>query len=265
MKFVAKELKETGDVSRGQRSLRRQLRTLGAVVVGLALAYWALGALGELIADNVSDASEAKWFASARSACDRSEEAEQRRSALQRARQILAKLERVRPARELPYCVFLLDADVPNAVAMPGGAIGVTPQLLDGLRSEQALAMVLGHELGHHQHRHVLRRMGRRLVYQVAIAIAFGAADASQVVQAATGTAESAHGRKQEREADAWGLALVHAAYGNVDGALEFFEWINHDHRFETPRWAAWFATHPMTEERLADLRRQARSLKGAD
>ena len=44
-----------------------------------------------------------------------------------------------------------------NAVALPGGNIVVFAGLLKEIKSENELAMILGHELGHFAHRDHLR------------------------------------------------------------------------------------------------------------
>lgn len=47
------------------------------------------------------------------------------------------------------YQIHILDSDVPNAMAMPGGVIMVTKGLLSTIKSEGELVAILAHEMGH--------------------------------------------------------------------------------------------------------------------
>ncbi len=173
---------------------------------------------------------------------------------LARAEKIFQRLLGHPGLRPLPYRLFLVPISEPNAFAVPGGAVGVTQGLLDDIESEVGLALVLGHELGHHQARHPLKRTGRMLVFSVARALLFGAHDTS-LVDRSLAIADSSYSRRQERQADAFGLRLVHDIYGHTEGSLEFFERIRSEHGTEEVRWAAFVRSHPLTSDRIADLR----------
>jgi len=55
--------------------------------------------------------------------------------------------------------VYVVDADLWNAVAMPNGSIWVNSALIDDLSNDE-LAIVLGHELAHYTHEHGRRDTG---------------------------------------------------------------------------------------------------------
>lgn len=71
---------------------------------------------------------------------------------------INALLDEITAAAEkpFPHRAFLVEYDVPNAVALPGGVILVTTGLFDVLGSEAELVSVLGHEVGHVERGHCL-------------------------------------------------------------------------------------------------------------
>lgn len=76
-----------------------------------------------------------------------------------------------------------------------------------------------------------------------------------RVGQEAVSLAELSHGREQEHEADDFALRRVHRAYGTLDGALEFYEFIavlEPEHSSA----ARYLRTHPLSSERLERLRR---------
>ena len=247
MKFVPRRLEKTADVSRGHISWRSFLTNVVSVAIVFALAYLLLAALGELLARTIPDRWEVRMFAS--------QELDPPASrGLARADKIFQRLLGAPGLRPLAYRLFLVPMSEPNAFAVPGGAVGVTQGLLDGVESEAGLALVLGHELGHHQARHPLKRVGRMLVFGVARALLFGAHDMTLVDQS-LGIADSSYSRRQERQADAFGLRLVYDVYGRIDESLEFFERIRAERRAEEVRWAAFVRSHPLTSDRIADLR----------
>ena len=66
--------------------------------------------------------------------------------------------------KPFPYSVYLMDHDVPNAMALPGGVVLVTRGLLEVLRSEAELVAVLAHELGHIEQGHCVDAVKFRLL-----------------------------------------------------------------------------------------------------
>ncbi len=135
----------------------------------------------------------------------------------------------------------------------------LTTGLLDGLESENELAMVLGHELGHYAGRDHLEGLGRGLALTLVVAVMSGAGDIAGVATLAADLALRGHGREQERQADAYGLELVQAEYGHVAGAMAFFERLpDADGALADPL-AQYLSTHPMSRERIDALGELAR------
>ena len=247
MKFVPKEIKDTADISRGKRTWKGFFKNLLSVLIVLGLIYVLLGFVADIIASNIPEEWEAKLTMWEIPESDGGEK-------FQRAKLIFEKLTQNSNLRPLPYKLFLLDMDVPNAVAVPGGSVGITRGLLKLVESEIGLATVLGHELGHHQKRHCLKKLGRTLIFKATMLVLFGK-DGSSVMDVSLGLAESSHSRDQEREADDFGLRLVFKAYGNTDGCLEFFEMIQQQYELDTSPWHELMASHPPTEDRIDYLR----------
>ncbi|MCW5553810.1 MAG: M48 family metallopeptidase [Verrucomicrobiae bacterium] len=253
MKYIPKPLVETADISRGKTSLKSFLQSAVSVVLVLAALYFVLGLLGELLARTLPDRWERKLsralpIASPSGTND-----------LQHVQTILAKLTADSSLRQLDYQLFLLELDAPNAVAVPGGGIGLTPELLASVRSETGLAFVIAHELGHHQHRHILRGLGRRLILGLAAALLFNY-DGLSSVDAAFRLAETGYSRRQERAADEFALRLVHEKYGDLREALEFFEYLQQTNG--DPLWQKYAGSHPLTAERLKHLREFGQQLE---
>jgi Zn-dependent protease with chaperone function len=252
MKFVPKELVETADASRGARGWRPFIRGCLWAALILGGGYILLGIAAGILARTIPDEWEAKAFGGAAGALVGDGAAGG--GDLDRAQAVFQRLVAAEKLRDLPYTLVLIEMDAPNAVAIPGGTVGVTRGLLDSVKTEEGLAFVLAHELGHHQGRHSLERLGRGLLVSTALALLFGG-EGPSAVQSLVGLAESGHSRDQEREADDFGMRLVHRVYGPSEHFLEFFEKMEKEQGAGPGRWSAFFASHPLTSERLEALR----------
>lgn len=174
----------------------------------------------------------------------------------QRLQALIDQLPPDSPLRQNPITAWTLHTGDANAVALPGGNIVIFSGLLEQVDSENALAMVLAHELGHIAHRDHLRGMGRSLGLTVASLLVFGSDSSATRFVSNLGTSlETSFSREQELAADAFALDLLQARYGHVGGASTFFERITQEKRHQPP---TFFSTHPHPEARIAHLRQQA-------
>jgi predicted Zn-dependent protease len=71
--------------------------------------------------------------------------------------------------------------------------------------------------------------------------------------------AENGFAREQEREADAFGIALVQAEYGHVAGTDGFFRRLPDATAGIGDEFGSYLATHPVSEARIEALRSLAR------
>jgi Zn-dependent protease with chaperone function len=157
---------------------------------------------------------------------------------------------------ENPYELQLaiMEEEGPNAFALPGGTIYLTRGLLDSVESENELAFVLGHELGHFRNRDHLRGLGRGLIVTLTLSALVGGSAAESIPQLVTTLTERGFAREQERDADAFGIALVQAEYGHVAGADGFFRRLPDATANVADEFAAYLATHPVSEARIEVL-----------
>ncbi len=89
-----------------------------------------------------------------------------------------AKTEADNPT--LPWEFTLLNSDVINAFALPGGKVFMTRGLAAKLENEAQMAGVLGHEIGHVTAEHAARRISQQMVFTgsaAVLAVAVGVAD----------------------------------------------------------------------------------------
>jgi len=154
--------------------------------------------------------------------------------------------------------IHYVDGNIVNAYASLGGNIIIYRGLLQRLPSENALAMVLAHEIAHVRERHPVMSLGRGLGVSLALSVLIGAGANDLVAQV---LGESGlltlltFSRHQERAADRLALHAVASMYGHVSGAEDLFQQLleqEHGAPFEFLR------SHPLNQARIDTLRRRA-------
>lgn len=160
--------------------------------------------------------------------------------------------------------VHYLDSDTTNAMATLGGQIIVFRGLLQEMPHENALAMVMAHEIGHIRHRDPIVGLGRGVVIGVALATLAGMSGNDIVGNALGSTGIMTllkFTRDQERDADADAVVAVAALYGHTGGADAFFRTLLLP-AAEVPGVAApqFLSTHPLTETRVHAINEHAAS-----
>jgi predicted Zn-dependent protease len=164
---------------------------------------------------------------------------------------------------ELDWEFTLLNTDVINAFALPGGKIFFTRGLAERLTDEAEMAGVLGHEIGHVTARHGNQRISKQLGFNVVLAgaaVAVGASDSDSDFKkygqvAVPGLAIGGnlvllkYGRDDESEADMLGMRYMERAGYDPSGQLRVMEVLQA--ASAGPRPIEWLATHPFPETRI--------------
>lgn len=156
----------------------------------------------------------------------------------------------------------LVDSKEVNAWCMPGGKVVVYTGLLPLTKDEASLAIVLGHEITHAVAGHSRERMSQQLVAQGLQSI--GGAALSSDPQAVTifnaiyaPTAQVGvllpNSRKQESEADHYGLIFAAMAGYNPEVAIAFWQRMAAQGGQKPP---VLLSTHPSDEKRIEDIKR---------
>lgn len=73
--------------------------------------------------------------------------------------------------RQIKYTFTVLDDQMVNAFAAPGGYIYITTSLLKRLKNDNEVAAVLGHEIGHVVEKHSLKAVQRQMLAQFGLQI----------------------------------------------------------------------------------------------
>lgn len=148
--------------------------------------------------------------------------------------------------------VHYQDTSEVNAFATLGANIVFYRGLLARLPDENALAMVLAHEMAHAQLRHPARSLGRG----VAVGIILSTLNSSMGRNAAGSALDTTGGlsllkfsRDQERDADAAALSALAALYRHVGGAQDVFRLLE-TASSEAAR-VTMLSTHPLSQTRI--------------
>jgi predicted Zn-dependent protease len=166
-------------------------------------------------------------------------------------------------AKTLPWEFFLLDSDVINAFALPGGKVFVSRGLAVKLSSEAELAGVIGHEIGHVTARHTNERISQGMLVQLGVlAAGVGAQQSDEdlvrigvplVVGAGGQGYMLKFGRSQELESDKLGLRYMAAAGYDPAALLDVMEVLKQTSSGNQP--PEFLSTHPYAENRMKQIR----------
>ncbi|OUC14655.1 MAG: peptidase M48 [Alkalinema sp. CACIAM 70d] len=169
--------------------------------------------------------------------------------------QLLDQLEAKLPAdkrKDRNYQVLYIPQPIVNAAAIPGDRILIYKGLLNQTESENELVMVMGHELGHFTNRDHLRGLGNALLIQLAFTALTG--DGGSLVSLGASSiaalSRAQFSQTQETQADEVGLQLLNAYYGQVAGAVDFFDRVSRKDRKQID----FLATHPAPKSRVDHL-----------
>jgi predicted Zn-dependent protease len=167
---------------------------------------------------------------------------------------------------------LLIDSEVLNAFAAPGGIVGVNAGLFLNAQNEGQFASVLAHELAHLSQRHYARNVEQSrnstlpniagLLAGLAIAAAAGgeAGQAALMVNQARGIDNQLRfSRSHEQEADSVGIRTLYNSGFNPEDMAGMFEGMLRSRSF-SERPPEFMSTHPLDENRVADSRNRANS-----
>lgn len=169
---------------------------------------------------------------------------------------------------------FMLKANEINAVAVPGGYIGMNTGLFLHANDENEVASVLAHEISHVTQRHIARSIESAQQWSLPMlaamisAIAVGIANPQLGQAALTGimAGQVQHQidvtRANESEADRVGMQTLARAGYDPMGMPNFFERLQAVNRFNTGNFTPdYLQTHPVTTDRIAESRSLANAI----
>src|SRR5690606_38405957 len=117
--------------------------------------------------------------------------------------------------RQIGYTFYIVNSDVVNAFALPGGYVYVNRALIEATDNLAELAGVLAHEIGHVEERHGAEQLERMQAANVGLGLAYillgrepGTLERA-AIEVGGGLYFASHGRAAENEADAVAVRLL--------------------------------------------------------
>ncbi|GAB4554469.1 MAG: hypothetical protein Tsb0013_17120 [Phycisphaerales bacterium] len=170
--------------------------------------------------------------------------------------------------RDIPWEFTLLDSDIVNAFALPGGKVFISRGLMARMTNESQLAAVLGHEIGHVTAEHADQQITRQMIVQgiaIGAAVAAGTQEderwayAVPVVVGGAGLFNLKFGRDEESEADSLGLRYMTRAGYNPRGMLELMQILEEASGGGSGTLEI-LSTHPLPQTRINRINKKLRN-----
>jgi len=165
---------------------------------------------------------------------------------------------------KVPFTIKVIDSDVVNAFALPGGFFYVNSGLLLRADSEAELAGVMAHEIAHVAARHGTKNATKGELAQLATIplIMLGPGGWAgyglyEGLQFAIPMGFLKFSRDAEREADYLGLEYMYKAGYDPNAFVTFFEKIEAEEKRQPGTVPKFFSTHPPTPDRVEAIQKE--------
>ena len=173
---------------------------------------------------------------------------------------------------QVPFTIKVIDSDVVNAFALPGGFFYVNSGLILHADEESELAGVMAHEIAHVCARHGTKQATKGDIVQLAsipamifIPYSWAGYALYQGMNFVIPLTFLKFSRDDEREADYLGLQYMYKAGYDPNAFVAFFEKVQADEKKQPGTIPKVFSTHPPTPDRIEAIQKEiATILPGA-
>jgi predicted Zn-dependent protease len=167
---------------------------------------------------------------------------------------------------QVPFTIKVIDSDVVNAMALPGGFFYVNSGLILAADEEAEVAGVMAHEIAHVAACHAAREMSRANLMQIAtIPLIFVGGGIGYAGYEAAGFAGLfgilKFSRSFEAEADYLGIEYMYRAGYDPSAFVSFFEKVQAMEKKKPGTLAKAFDTHPQNADRIAKSQEEIRKI----
>lgn len=165
---------------------------------------------------------------------------------------------------QVPFTIKVIDSDVVNAFALPGGFFYVNSGLILHADEESELAGVMAHEIAHVCARHGTREETKSTIVQLAsipamifIPYSWAGYAIYQGMNFAIPLTFLKFSRGDEAEADYLGLQYMYKAGYDPNAFVSFFEKVQADEKKQPGTIPKVFSTHPPTPDRIEAIQKE--------
>ena len=183
------------------------------------------------------------------------------RSAVSYVNQVGKRIVSQTEMRNLPWEFHIVADKEINAFNIPGGHVYVNTGLISAADNVAEFTGVLAHEIAHGVSRHGTEQLTRSYGLSIVAGLVLGENPAvyQQILAQIVGTGTLAKfSRNAEREADHLGVTYMARAGYDPMGMATMFEKLLQQRKSQPGAVGKFFATHPLTEDRIRDVRAQA-------
>lgn len=167
----------------------------------------------------------------------------------------LLQSEKFKYADEFDWKITIINKDVMNAFAVPGGKLYFYTGLMKYLDDAASLAGVLGHEMAHVDLRHSTKTMTDVYGFSLLVSLLLGdnSSQLGQIAgQMATGAASLKFSREHEYDADKYSMYYLSGTKYHPKGISKFFIKLQNDGK--TGDNFEFLSTHPSDQNRIDNI-----------
>jgi predicted Zn-dependent protease len=186
-------------------------------------------------------------------------------------RQLGLAIAKTTPRADLDWQFFVVDSKEVNAFALPGGFIYVNRGLIERAQKLDELAGAIGHEIGHVVRRHSVQQMEKQNGANVAVGLGCtltrlcNSTVARAAIQVGGAALFARYSRKDEAEADSEAVFNVIRVGLDPHGIPALFRRLLEERKTSPLRIEAFFASHPLEEDRIVATEREISSIPRAE
>jgi beta-barrel assembly-enhancing protease len=164
----------------------------------------------------------------------------------------IIETSKIRYKDRFPWEVKIINSDVLNAFAAPGGYLYFYTGLIHYLDNEAQFAGVVAHEIAHSDRRHSTQMLTKHYTFSVLISILLGDNPtllAEIAANLALGLGQLSYSRSNEYEADDYAVQYMYETDYHARELAGFFEKL--DESTQAGRPPEFLSTHPSPENRI--------------
>ena len=161
---------------------------------------------------------------------------------------------------DLDWHFAIVNTNVVNAFALPGGFIYVNRGIIQRADKMDELAGVMAHEIGHVVKRHSVKQMEQMQGANLGLSLTCiltrvcESQAAGALINVGGNLVFARFSREDEAEADEEGFSYLVKAGISPQGMVSFFQKLLDEQGQGGGGVAAWFSDHPLTQDRIRDV-----------